>query len=85
SSVLECPPRVEVYGTGGYFICEDTLGRHGGGRIYSSVSGEMKYRIENPFKVQVERFRNLIKGEDQGMVLGDEGLENVRILLEAVG
>lgn len=83
SAIIDCPPRVEVYGTKGYFICENTLGRHGTGKIYCSISGEVEFNVENPFKLQAENFARLISGDDPGMVSGAEGLANIDILCKA--
>lgn len=82
SSIFSSPTRFEVYGTDGYFIAEDTLGRHGGGRIWSD-KGEVVFVSKNPFVEQVESFSRAILGNKIVAVDGTEGLKNINLLLQA--
>jgi len=83
SSVLfEAPPRFEIYGTKGYAICQGTLGREGGGQIWTH-RGDVQFRVENPFVGLVEDFARAVKEGRQPAVSGDEALRNLEFLLKA--
>ena len=77
------PARFEVYGTEGFFVCENTFFGHGGlvtrGRIGDQphVSGSPNV---NPYRNQVVCFGRALRGECEFPALGVEGLENVKIM-----
>ena len=82
SSVFAAPTRLEVYGTAGYVIAEDTFGRHGAGKIWSN-KGEVHFVPQNPFVEQLESFsRSLLFGVPLA-VDGEEGMKNAYLLIEA--
>ena len=82
SSIFASPTRLEVYGTEGYLIAENTLGRHGGGRVFSD-RGEVEYTIRNPFAEQLDSFAQAILTNGRPTVDGAEGLANTKLLLQA--
>jgi len=77
SSVLfESMPRVEIYGSDGRIFCDDTLGRHGRGRI--RINGEeMDFEAENPFRGELRDFVESILDGSEPEVGGWEGLKNI--------
>jgi predicted dehydrogenase len=84
SSIFSSPTRFEVYGTEGYFIAEDTLGRHGRGKIWSDKS-ELVFAAKNPFVEQLENFSRAIIDNSPVAVDGVEGLRNTNLLIQAAG
>ena len=83
SSVLfESPPRVEIYGSKGYVICDGTLGRHGRGRIF--VNGEeLAFEVENPFQGEIRDFVEAVRDGREPEVDGYEGFKNIQWLSAA--
>lgn len=75
--------RFEVYGTEGFFVCENLFFGHGGlvtrGRIGAQphVSGSPNV---NPYRNQVECFGRAMRGECEFPATGIDGLENVKIM-----
>lgn len=85
SSVLfNSPSRFEIYGTEGWAICENTLGRDGKGRIWTD-HGEFNFIHTDPFLGQIDSFIDSILHKAQPEVNLDEGARNVEILLQLVG
>jgi predicted dehydrogenase len=82
ASIFDSPTRFEVYGTDGFIIAEDTLGRHGKGRIRSHKS-ELEFTPKDPFAEQLEHFSHAIMSGSPVAVDGEEGLKNVQLLLQA--
>ncbi len=85
SSVLfDAPRRMEVYGSDGYAICENTLGASGGGDIWTGA-GAQSFEPKNPYVGEIEDFIDAIQSDREPEVTGEEGLKNVDVLLRAVG
>ncbi|MFT5390728.1 MAG: 1,5-anhydro-D-fructose reductase (1,5-anhydro-D-mannitol-forming) [Gammaproteobacteria bacterium] len=78
------PRRMEVYGSKGYALCENTLGPGGDGRI-ETQDGEFQYTPRNPYVGEIEDFAQAIAQGRSPEVDGVEGLRNVDLLLKAVG
>ena len=84
SSVLFAgPKRMEIYGSDGYAICDDTLGPHGEGRI-ETAGGAFPYTPANPYVGEIEDFVQAIREDRPPEVDGAEGARNVDLLLRAV-
>ena len=78
------PLRMEVYGSTGFALCENTLGAAGAGSI-TTQDGDYAFEVRNPFAGEVEDFVNAV-AEDRGPeVPGAEGQRNVELLLDAIG
>lgn len=85
SSVLfDGPTRFEVYGQRGWFICEDTLGPHGAGRIHTD-RGPLDYAPVDPYDGEILDFVKAIRDGRPPAVDGIEGRRNVELMLQAVG
>ena len=84
SSVLfAAPRRMEVFGSGSYAICDDTLGPHGAGAI--SIGGKpMDYQVSNPYVGEIADFAAAVAEGRPPEVDGREGLRNVATLVAAV-
>lgn len=80
SVLIEAPSRLEVYGSSGYAVCEDTLGRHGKGRS-STHKGLLQFTPVNPYAAEIQDFADAIRQQRSPQVSGDEGLRNVELLL----
>ena len=84
SSVLfDGPTRFEVYGQRGWFLCEDTLGPHGHGRILTD-RGPMIYTAADPYDGELLDFVKAVRDGRPPEVDGIEGRRNVELLLQAV-
>lgn len=84
SSVLfNAPKRMELYGTEGYAVFEDTLGPHGGGRIETG-DGAVRFNRVNPYAGEIADFAAAVREGRPPEVDGREGLRNVELLLRAV-
>ena len=85
SSVLfDAPRRMEVYGSDGYAVCENTLGLSGGG-VITTQAGSFSFETVNPYVGEIEDFIEAIQTDREPEVSGEEGLNNVEILLRAIG
>ncbi|MCP5153104.1 MAG: Gfo/Idh/MocA family oxidoreductase [Ectothiorhodospiraceae bacterium] len=84
SVLFDAPKRLEVYGSRGYGICEDTFGPHGEGDIWTD-RGKLPFTPTNPFAGEIADFAAAIREERDPEVNGEEGLRNVELLLRAVG
>ncbi|MFQ5744621.1 MAG: Gfo/Idh/MocA family protein [Acidobacteriota bacterium] len=83
SSVLfESPSRLEIYGSGGYAICESTLGAHGGGSVRTHA-GKQAFQVTNPFVGEIDDFIASIHERRPPEVDGREGLRNIELLTAA--
>jgi len=84
SSVLfDAPSRLEVYGTKGWAVCEDTFGREGAGRIRTHT-GEVAFAVVNPFAGLLDDFIDAIHTGRKPEVDAAEGARNVEILLKLI-
>jgi 1,5-anhydro-D-fructose reductase (1,5-anhydro-D-mannitol-forming) len=82
SVVFAGPRRMEVYGSQGYAICEETLGPTGGGTI--TVSGEpYEFEVCDPYVGEIEDFVDAVNEQRRPEVDGVEGTRNVELLLQA--
>jgi 1,5-anhydro-D-fructose reductase (1,5-anhydro-D-mannitol-forming) len=81
SVLIEAPSRLEIYGSSGYAVCEGTLGRHGKG-TFSTHKGARQYTPVNPYAAEIQDFADAIRQQRSPEVSGDEGLRNVKLLLE---
>lgn len=85
SSVLfPGPRRMELYGSGGYALCENTLGPTGDGTIVTHA-GDLSYTPQNPYVGEIEDFVAAVKYDRPPEVDGEEAMHNVDLLLKAVG
>lgn len=82
SSVLfDSPSRVEIYGDRGQAICDDTLGRHGSGKIHLN-NEPLAFHVKNPYAGEIMDFVKAIEENRSPEVNGREGLRNVELLVE---
>ena len=79
---FQAPSRLEVYGSTGYAICEDTLGRGGTGTVRTH-QGEVLYTPVNPYAGEIADFAAAIREGRPPEVDGQEGLRNVELLAAA--
>ena len=75
---------MEVYGEEGWAICEETFGYDGDGRIWTD-RGELDFPVHNPYVGEVRDFVLAVEEDRKPEVDGEEGLQNVDLLLRAVG
>ena len=84
STIFESPRRIEVYGTEGSILCEDTLGPHGEGSIVAA--GErLAWSVSNPYAEQLNDFVGSIVQRRDPEVSGEDGLRNLEIMIHAAG
>ena len=84
SSVLfKAPRRMEVFGSDGYAIFDDTLGPAGAGAIATN-EGTVPFDPVNPYLGEVTDFIEAVETGRPPEVDGDEGMRNVDLLLKAV-
>ena len=84
SSVLfDAPKRMELYGTRGQALFEETLGPAGGGTI-TTHEGPLEFQTANPYVGEVEDFVGAIRENRPPEVDGEEGMRNVELLAHAV-
>ncbi|MCB1739271.1 MAG: Gfo/Idh/MocA family oxidoreductase [Gammaproteobacteria bacterium] len=84
NSVLFPGPRLmELYGSDGFALCENTLGPDGGGSIRTH-EGTYAFEVVNPYVGEVVDFVRAIEENREPEVTGAEGARNVALLLEAV-
>jgi len=82
SVLLAAPRRVEVWGSGGAAVCEDTLGPSGAGSI--TVDGaDLAFARVDPYAGEIADFARAIRDGGACEVDGAEGLRNVEILTRA--
>ena len=77
------PLRMEIYGSDGYALCENTLGAGGAGTI-ATHDGTFEFNIVNPFRSEVEDVARAVAQGREPEVDGAEGARNVALLLQAV-
>lgn len=72
--------RIEIFCDGGIALCDQTMGREGGGRIDVN-SVPLKFEKESPFVGQLNEMENAIIERRQPCASGIAGVRNVRDLL----
>jgi 1,5-anhydro-D-fructose reductase (1,5-anhydro-D-mannitol-forming) len=82
SVLFESPTRLEVYGSDGWAIGEQTLGPAGAGVIHTH-HGPLKFPVRNPYVGEIEDFVTAIQVGRDPEVPAAEGLRNVELLLAA--
>ena len=83
SVLFDAPKRMEVYGSEGYALFEDTLGRYGKGRIVTQ-DGEHAFDAVDPYTGEIEDFAAAAREDRDPEVNGEEGARNVALLEEAI-
>ena len=83
SVLFDAPSRLEIYGSKGWAICENTFGREAAGRIWTS-DGEIAFPVVNPFVGMLDDFVQAIRQRSKPEVDVVEGARNAQILLELV-
>ena len=83
SVLFDAPKRMEVYGSEGYALFDDTLGRYGTGRIVTN-RGEHAFQPKDPYTGEVEDFVCAVREDRDPEVNGEEGARNVALLEEAI-
>ena len=82
SVMFNAPKRMEIYGSEGHAICEDTFGPHGAGTIL--VNGEaMEFATVNPYVGEIVDFVAAVRDGRAPEVDGREGARNVAQLVAA--
>ena len=74
---------MEVYGSDGHALFEDTLGASGKGRIVTH-EGEHAFEAADPYTGEVEDFVAAVREDRDPEVNGEEGARNVALLEQAV-
>lgn len=83
SVTFDGPRRMEVYGSEGYALCEDTLGASAGGSIRTD-QGELAFEKRNPYAGEIRDFAVAVSEDRSPEVDGEEGVRNVELLVRAV-
>ena len=83
SVLFEAPKRMEVYGSEGFALFDDTLGRYGTGRIVTH-EGAHAFDAADPYTAEVEDFAAAVREGRDPEVDGEEGARNVALLEEAI-
>ena len=83
SVLFEAPKRMEVYGSEGFALFDDTLGRYGTGRIVTH-EGAHAFDAADPFTGEVEDFAAAVREGRDPEVNAEEGARNVALLEEAI-
>ena len=83
SILFDAPSRLEIYGSQGWVICEDTFGREAAGRIWTN-EGDFAFPVVNPFVGLLDDFVQAIHQRRKPEVDVIEGARNAEILLELV-
>ena len=83
SVLFDSPSRVEIYGSEGYAVLDDTMGRHGGGSIVFA-GAPLKYDFTCPFSGEIMDFVRAIRTAGVPEVDGKEGMANIEILMSTV-
>lgn len=79
ATTYKSPTRLEIYGTQGFVVCDDTLGPHGRGQIRTH-RGPLVYNHADPFEGEVLDFIAAIReGRDPEVSL-EEGARNIELL-----
>lgn len=83
SVLFDAPKRMEVYGSDGHALFDDTLGPYGKGRIVTH-EGEHAFDAADPYTGEVEDFVAAVREDRDPEVNGEEGARNVALLEEAI-
>ena len=83
SVLFDAPKRMEVYGSEGYALFDDTLGRYGTGRIFTR-EGEHVFEAADPYVGEIEDFAAAVREDRDPEVNGEEGARNVALLEAAI-
>ena len=83
SVLFDAPKRMEVYGSDGYALFDDTIGRFGSGRIVTD-EGEHAFEVVDPYTGEIEDFAAAVREDRDPEVNGEEGARNVALLEEAI-
>jgi predicted dehydrogenase len=81
SVLFDSPSRLEIYGSKGWVICEDTFSREGAGSIWTN-EGEISFPVVNPFVGLIEDFAQAVVQRRRPEVDVIEGARNAEILLK---
>ncbi len=81
SVVFRAPRVVEIYGTDGSIVCTETLGPRGTGTIKMGEE-PVEFVAKDPYAAELTNFIEAVRNDEEPLVDGDEGVENV-VLLEA--
>ncbi len=84
SVLFDAPRRMEVYGSEGHALCDNTLGPTGDGEIVTGA-GPLAYTPVNPYLGEIADFVAAVREGRDPEVAGEEGARNVEILLAAIG
>jgi predicted dehydrogenase len=79
--LFDAPSRLEIYGSKGWAVCEDTFGREAAGRILTH-EGPLPFTAVNPFVALIANFVNAIRTGTAPEVDVFEGARNAEILLK---
>ncbi len=82
SMQFDAPRRMEVYGSRGWAVCEDTLGPGGAGRVWTN-EGELPFDPVDPYAGEIRDFADAIVHNREPEVGGEEGMRNVELLVRA--
>lgn len=80
SVLFNAPSRLEIYGSTGWIVCEDTFGREAAGRIVTN-SGYLSFPVVNPFVGLINDFVSSVRDKREPEVGVAEGVRNVELLL----
>ncbi len=84
SVLFDAPRRMEIFGSEGFALCENTLGAEGGGDI-TTHTGTLQFTADDPYAGEIADFVAAIREQRDPEVPGTEGARNVALLLEAIG
>ncbi len=82
SVLVKTPRRVEIHGSSGAAVCDETLGPHGGGTITIGGAALMFAQLD-PYAGEMADFARAIRERGACEVDGAEGARNVEILAAA--
>ena len=83
SVLFDSPNRLEIYGTKGWAICENTFGREGAGRIWTD-DGPFDFPVVNPFVGLLDDFVRAVREGNEPAVGTAEGARNAQIMLQLI-
>ncbi len=83
SVLFDSPNRLEIYGSEGWAVCENTFGREGAGRIWTG-EGPIDFPVVNPFAGLLDDFVQAVRRRGQPEVGAIEGARNAEIMLELI-
>jgi 1,5-anhydro-D-fructose reductase (1,5-anhydro-D-mannitol-forming) len=79
--LFDAPSRLEIYGSKGWAVCEDTFGREAAGRIWTH-QGPLSFPVVNPFTALIADFVKAIRTGTAPEVDVFEGARNAELLLK---